>query len=128
MIAKVTDKIKVSVDTKYQSEHSQPDKGYFLFSYHIRIENQGDYAVKLLSRRWEIFDTLSKQRVVEGQGVVGQQPQIEPGKFYQYESACNLTSEMGSMKGTYYMQRLADGSLFEVEIPEFKLVVPAKMN
>lgn len=128
MNTQVTNDIKVSVETRFQELYSDPAKMYYLFTYRIRIENTGDYDVQLLRRHWNIFDSISEHRNVEGAGVVGQQPVLRPGEVYEYESACNLKSELGKMKGTYTFERLVDGEKFSVAIPEFKMLVPYRMN
>jgi ApaG protein len=128
MVAEVTHGIKVSVDTKYAEGHSNPDLHYFLFSYKIKIENNSEFAVQLISRHWHIFDSAAGLREVEGEGVIGQQPTIAPGDFFEYESACDLTSDIGSMRGTYTMHRNMDNKVFEIKIPRFELVVPRRLN
>jgi len=128
MITKVTHDIRVTVETKFQELYSDPAKMYFLFTYKIKIENTGDYDVQLLRRNWNIVDSISEHRSVEGAGVVGQQPVLRPKEVYEYESACNLKSEFGKMDGTYTFERLVDGEEFSVSIPEFKMVVPFRLN
>ena len=128
MVTAITEGVKITVNTNFRSEYSNPDQNNYLFSYRILIENQGDYAVKLLSRHWHIFDSCGEYREVEGEGVVGQQPTLKPGNVYEYESACNLRTDVGSMKGTYLMQRIIDQSQFLVNIPEFQLISPFKLN
>jgi ApaG protein len=128
MITKVTHDIRVTVETKFQELYSDPAKMYFLFTYKIKIENTGDYDVQLLRRNWNIFDSISEHRSVEGAGVVGQQPVLRPKEVFEYESACNLKSEFGKMDGTYTFERLVDGEEFSVSIPEFKMVVPFRLN
>ena len=128
MIAQITEGVKVSVDTVYQPEYSNPAKEHFMFAYKIQIENLSDYSVQLLSRHWLIFDSNGTNREVEGEGVVGLQPTIEPGYFHEYVSGCNLKTDMGTMEGTYTMKRLVDGELFEAAIPKFILVAPFKLN
>lgn len=128
MITKITDGIKISVNTVFQPEYSNPGGEHFMYAYQIRIENLTDYSIQLLRRRWFIADSNGTHREVEGEGVVGQQPIIDPGESHQYVSGCNLHTEIGSMKGHYQMQRLIDGRLFLVNIPEFLLYCPYKMN
>jgi ApaG protein len=128
MVTEVTQGIKVSVTTRFMEDYSNPENDYFIFSYQIRIENQNPFTVQLLNRHWEIWDSLSGKRIVDGEGVVGQLPILESGENYQYESACNLDSEIGSMKGIYTFKRLADGTQFEVAIPVFYLEVPVRAN
>jgi ApaG protein len=128
MVTIITDGVKVSVETIYQPEYSNPANDHFMFAYKVTIENMGNYAVRLLGRHWYIFDSNGAKREVEGEGVVGQQPVIEPGNSHEYVSGCNLKTDMGSMKGEYQMARLMDNSLFSVQIPEFYLIAPYRMN
>ncbi len=128
MITQVTDGVKVSVETTYQPDYSSPVQSHFVFTYRIRIENNSNYTVQLLRRHWKIHDAQAAVREVEGEGVVGQQPTLEPGEFHEYVSGCNLKTEMGKMKGTYLMERVVDGSKFRVTIPEFVMIVPYKLN
>lgn len=128
MVNTITEGVKVSVETLYQPEYSNPVNEHFMFAYKVTIENMTDYAVQLLRRRWDIFDSNGTHRAVEGEGVVGLQPVIEPGNMHEYVSGCNLKTEMGSMKGAYEMIRLLDNHQFDVEIPEFQLVTPYKLN
>ncbi|TAF78134.1 MAG: Co2+/Mg2+ efflux protein ApaG [Sphingobacteriales bacterium] len=128
MIAKITEGVKITVDTVYQPEYSNPAKEHFMFAYKIIIENLSDYSVQLLARHWVIFDSNGSKREVEGEGVVGLQPIIEPGNYHEYVSGCNLKTDMGSMQGTYTMKRLVDNELFKATIPQFLLVAPFKLN
>ncbi|NCD69318.1 Co2+/Mg2+ efflux protein ApaG [Mucilaginibacter agri] len=128
MVTTITDGVKVSVETQYQPEYSNPASDHYMFAYKINIENLGDTTVQLLRRHWEIFDSNGEHREVEGEGVVGEQPVIEPGSSHEYISGCNLKSDMGSMKGEYQMVRLLDNSLFDVQIPQFYMVAPYRMN
>lgn len=128
MVTAITQDVKISVDTTYQDEFSIPENAHFMFGYRITIENLGHHAVQLLRRKWYIFDVSGYCRIVEGDGVVGSQPILQPGETYIYDSGCNLKSEIGSMKGHYEMIRLVDEEIFQVEIPEFKLIVPYKLN
>lgn len=128
MVNAVTEGIKVTVKSAYRSEYSDPKRNNFLFSYRITIENQSDYTVKLLRRHWFIFDSNGEYREVEGKGVIGEQPVLHPGDVHEYESACNLTTEIGKMKGYYLMQRQLDRSDFRVAVPEFQMIVPHRLN
>ena len=128
MVTQITEGVKVSVETVYQSEYSNPANDHYMFAYKINIENLSEYSVQLLSRHWLIFDSNGAHREVEGEGVVGQQPVIEPGTSHEYVSGCNLKSDMGSMKGTYLMKRLVDEEDFEVKFPEFYLIAPYRLN
>lgn len=128
MVTQITDGVKVSVETMYQSEYSNPAQEHYMFAYKITIENLGDYTVQLMRRHWQIFDSNGSIREVEGEGVVGEQPVIEPGEQHEYVSGCNLKTDIGSMKGTYLMRRLLDNREVEVKIPEFQLVAPYRLN
>ena len=128
MVTYTTDGVKVSVETIYQPEYSNPANDHFMFAYRVHIENTGSYAVRLISRHWYIFDSNGAKREVEGEGVVGMQPIIEPGSSHEYVSGCNLKTDMGNMKGQYRMMRLLDNTFFDVQIPEFYLIAPYRMN
>jgi len=124
----ITDGVKISVETQYQPEYSNPASEHYMFAYKINIENLGDYTVQLMRRHWDIFDSNGTRREVEGEGVVGLQPVIEPGESHEYISGCNLKTDMGSMKGEYQMLRLIDNTTFDAHIPEFYLIAPFKLN
>ena len=128
MIAEVTQGVKVTVETEYQPSYSNPAQHHFVFTYRITIENQSEFTVQLLRRHWHINDAAFEAREVEGEGVVGQQPVLEPGQSHQYVSGCNLKSGMGKMAGSYLMERVMDGSRFNVTIPEFIMVAPMRLN
>ena len=128
MITQITEGVKISVETLYQPEYSNPANDHYMFAYKINIENLTESSVQLMRRRWFIFDSNGTHREVEGEGVVGLQPIIEPGSSHEYVSGCNLKTDMGSMRGSYAMRRLADQEEFEVSIPEFSMIAPYKMN
>lgn len=116
--------VTVHVAVSFLPEQSEPDRGRWFWAYHIRIENQGPQPVQLLTRHWIITDGRGVQQRVDGDGVVGEQPVIHPGKSYDYVSGCPLGTPTGSMKGHYSMIG-ADGQTFDVAIPQFALVAPA---
>lgn len=128
MISKISEGVTVSVETFYQPEYSNPASNEYMFAYRITIENNNDYPVKLLRRHWYIYDATGSLREVEGEGVIGVQPQINPTEKYQYVSGCNLKTEIGKMYGTYAMENVNNKKLFEVTIPSFEMTVPFKMN
>jgi len=128
MVTAITNGIKISVQTMYQDQDSNPATEHFLFAYRIVIENLSDYTIQLKRRQWFIFDSNGLQREVEGEGVVGEQPIINPGDAHAYVSVCNLNTEIGSMKGNYLMTRLADQTDFTVDIPKFELIAPYRLN
>jgi ApaG protein len=123
-----TQGVTVTVTTNYLPDYSSPSQEHFAFAYRIDIRNNSGYTVKLLRRHWFISDANGTVREVEGEGVVGRQPVLEPGESHQYMSGCNLKSGMGKMQGTYLMERLGNGDNFQVNIPEFTLMVPYRMN
>ena len=128
MISKISGGVKISVETFYQPEYSNPMNSEFMFAYKITIENSNDFPVKLLRRHWYIYDSDGSTREVEGEGVVGIQPVIAPAASYQYISGCNLRSEMGKMHGTYLLENVNNKKTFDVSIPAFEMQVPFKMN
>ncbi|WP_443937219.1 Co2+/Mg2+ efflux protein ApaG [Pedobacter sp. MW01-1-1] len=128
MVTAITDGVKVSVETVYQPEYSNPAEEHYMFAYRVEISNLSDYAVQLLRRKWFIFDSNSSRREVEGEGVVGLQPVIKPGQSHVYVSGCNLKTDIGTMQGKYVMKRLVDDEGFEVDIPEFQLIAPYRLN
>ncbi len=124
MVTEITQGIKVSVITEYQNGYSVPAQGHFVFTYQITIENNSEYTIQLLRRHWYIHDATFEKREVEGEGVVGLQPVLEPGEVHQYVSGCNLRSGIGKMFGFYLMERVVDGKKFKVNIPEFTMIAP----
>jgi ApaG protein len=122
--AATTRGVIVRVSVSYLPEQSEPSRGRWFWAYHVRIENEGEQAVQLLTRRWIIIDGRGARHSVEGEGVVGEQPLIEPGSSFDYVSGCPLATPTGSMRGSYRMVA-ADGDSFDVEIPRFALVAPA---
>lgn len=128
MTKTLTHDIEISVVSKYLPEQSSPKDNLYFFIYFITIENKGSQSVQLIKRHWEIFDSINDLRTVDGIGVVGETPVIEPGETFEYNSGCNLVSEIGYMKGHYIMKRLIDNSEINVTIPQFNLIVPAKLN
>jgi ApaG protein len=121
--AEETRNLIVRVAVNYMAEQSEPGKGRWFWSYHIRIENHGDMAVQLLTRRWEIEDARGAKHIIEGEGVVGDQPVLKPGGSYDYVSGCPHVTSSGSMHGSYNMIG-EDGSRFDIAIPKFALSAP----
>lgn len=116
----ITRNIRVEVLSRYSPEHSQPLNDDFVFQYTVRITNQGEKTVQLVSRHWVITDGLDRIREVKGQGVVGEQPVLAPGESYKYSSWCPLKTPTGMMHGTYQMVD-PDGGQFDIEIAPFAL-------
>ncbi len=128
MVSKISEGIEVSIETFYQKDYSNPLQNEYMFAYRITIENHNSFPVKLLKRYWEVYDSNSEFRVVEGEGVVGVQPLIRPGQNYQYVSGCHLKSELGKMQGHYTMENIDTKDLIHVNIPSFKMAAPVKLN
>lgn len=128
MVTEITQGVKVSVETEYQPAYSSPSQFHYVFTYRITIENQSEHTLQLMRRHWFIFDAGFTRREVEGEGVVGQQPVLEPGQTHQYVSGCNLKSGLGKMVGSYTMERVVDGATMLVNIPEFTMVAPLRLN
>ncbi|MBL0269479.1 MAG: Co2+/Mg2+ efflux protein ApaG [Chitinophagaceae bacterium] len=128
MTSMISKGMKVSVETFYQPDYSNPQQSEFMFAYRITLENHNAFPVKLHRRHWFIFDSNGSEREVEGEGVVGVQPVLQPGENYQYVSGCNLRSEMGRMNGHYEMEDLQSKKFFNVMIPAFEMMAPMKCN
>ena len=128
MTSMISEGVAVSVESFYQPDYSNPISAEFMFPYRITIENHNQFPVKLLRRHWHIFDSNGQNREVEGEGVVGVQPILNPGERYQYVSGCNLRTEMGKMYGTYLMENSNNKKEFQVNIPSFEMIVPFKNN
>ena len=128
MTSMISEGVEVSVESFYQPDYSNPISAEFMFAYRITIENHNQFPIKLLRRHWHIFDSNGQNREVEGEGVVGVQPILNPGERYQYVSGCNLRTEMGKMYGTYLMENINNKKEFQVNIPSFEMIVPFKNN
>lgn len=121
--AETTRGITVRVSVSFLAEQSEPAKGRWFWAYHIRIENDGPMAVQLLHRHWQISDGRGHRHEVRGEGVVGEQPRLEPGEAFQYTSGTPLPTPTGIMAGSYQMVNEA-GEQFDVAIPAFSLDAP----
>jgi ApaG protein len=119
----ITNNVRVEVESQYAPEHSRPFDNLWFFYYTVRVTNEGDSTVQLLSRHWIISDAGGKTEEVRGSGVVGKQPVLAPGESFQYTSNCRLPTSTGSMRGTYQMVT-EDGDHFDVEIAAFTLTEP----
>ncbi len=124
----ITQGIQITVQTHYYPSQSNPRLNQYFFVYQITITNKSDYTIQLLKRHWDITDALGIKRVVDGDGVVGEMPVIEPSQSYSYNSGCDFETEMGKMSGHYTVQKMVDGSLFNILIPEFIMEIPSKLN
>jgi ApaG protein len=115
--------IEISVQSTYVREQSNPDENLWFFAYTVRIRNGGSETAQLVSRHWVIADANGRVEEVRGPGVVGEQPILEPGKSFEYTSACPLPTPFGTMHGTYRMVT-GGGEAFDAEIAPFTLAEP----
>lgn len=128
MVQQVTQGIRVSVETNFEGTFYRNYKVQYSFSYRVTIENQGKDTVQLYNRFWEIKDALNNVEIVEGAGVIGKRPILNPGESHSYTSGCLLTAPIGSMSGYYVFINLQDMNNFQVFIPTFKLNAPFALN
>ena len=119
--------IDVSVTTRYLAAQSQPEQSRYAFSYTITIVNNGELPAQLLSRHWIITDGDGRVQEVRGAGVIGQQPHIEPGASHTYSSGTVMTTQVGTMQGSYQMLA-EDGKRFDATIAPFRLAVPGALH
>ncbi|WP_274630129.1 Co2+/Mg2+ efflux protein ApaG [Arvimicrobium flavum] len=123
MYRAVTRQIEVSVEPFYLVDRSAPEERRYFWAYRVTIDNQSAEFVQLLSRYWHITDGTGRIEEVRGPGVVGEQPELNPGDSYQYTSGCPLSTPSGIMVGHYTM-RNASGEMFNIDIPAFSLDLP----
>ena len=122
-----TDGLRVDVQAQYSPEHSQPAANHWFFLYTITLTNEGAETCQLISRHWIIRDATGHIEEVEGPGVVGEQPVLEPGDSFEYTSGCPLSTPFGSMEGTYQMVT-EQGAQFDAEIARFELREPGAIH
>jgi ApaG protein len=120
--------VKITVTPSYYENEAVDLLSVFYFHYVMEIENRNPFSIQLLHRYWKVSESLHASRVVNGEGVIGQQPIIEPGESFQYTSGCELESMIGTMEGHYVFQNLNDMSTFKVSIPRFHLIFPGLLN
>lgn len=119
--------IEVDVETAFVDEQSDPEQDRYVFAYTITIRNVGEVAARLLTRHWVITDSNGRIQEVRGEGVVGEQPHLQPGEGFRYTSAAMIETPVGSMHGSYQM--LADdGTQFDADIPAFSLSIPRTLH
>jgi ApaG protein len=116
--------VRVSVTAVYLEDQSDPEGGSWVWAYQVRIMNGGREAVQLLRRTWHITDARGRVQVVQGDGVVGEQPVLEPGETFEYTSGTPLETPSGIMSGAYHMVVVLTDERFDVEIPAFSLDSP----
>lgn len=123
MYRQTTRNVTVSVEPRYLDGESAPEKGVYVWSYTVRIENRSDETVQLRARHWKITDAYGRVQEVQGPGVVGEQPVLRPGESFEYTSGTPLGTASGFMAGSYSMQT-PDGGFFDVDVPAFSLDTP----
>lgn len=121
----ITAGVTVRVSVNFMPEQSRVEAGRWFWVYHIRLENGRDETVQLRTRHWRITDTRGMVNIVDGEGVVGETPVLEPGETHDYVSGCELSTSNGAMEGHYTFSK-PDGSLFDVAIPYFPLAAPSE--
>lgn len=122
-----TEGLRIRVVARFSPDHSNALANEWFFLYTIQISNEGEAPVQLLSRHWVITDATGQVREVQGDGVVGKQPLLEPGEAFEYTSGCPLETPFGTMEGTYQMVR-EDGTHFEARIARFELSEPRALH
>tara|TARA_R110001632_G_scaffold18408_4_gene57044 strand:- start:11357 stop:11743 length:387 start_codon:yes stop_codon:yes gene_type:complete len=128
MVQQITKGIKISVKTTYDGTIHRNQNMYYTFSYYVTIENNSLNTVQLTNRHWEIFDSLSTKEIVDGEGVIGQTPTLDPHDSYTYKSGTFLQSGTGSMSGFFTMKDLDTQKKFNVTIPTFQLSTLVSLN
>lgn len=119
--------IRVAVAVTYRDDQSDPSQGMYVFAYTMTVTNIGSMAAKLVSRHWYITDANGQVREVQGLGVVGQQPVLQPGESFEYTSGTSVATQVGTMHGSYRMIA-DDGHAFDADIPQFTLSVPRTLH
>lgn len=123
----LTQGIRVQVQSEYSPSRSAPKDGHWFFLYTITITNEGTEAATLVHRQWVITNAKGEVSEVQGPGVVGEQPRLEPGNTFEYTSACPLETSFGTLAGTYTFER-EGGERFDAEVPTFSLAMPYAIN
>jgi ApaG protein len=116
--------IRVSVRAFYLADQSEPERGHHVWAYRVTIANEAKETVQLLKRTWRITDGQGRTQEVHGEGVIGEQPVLEPGQSFEYTSGTPLSTPSGFMRGAYHMVVTATGEPFDVAIPAFSLDSP----
>ena len=128
MVSQVTRGIKITVLTSFEGTYFKNYKIHFAFSYVITIENNSKDSVQLMTRHWEIFDSLNEIEIVDGEGVIGKKPVLKPGECHTYSSGCLLSSPYGAMKGHFNMINYTSTRNLRVIVPTFRLCAPFALN
>ena len=127
MYSRKTRKINITVNPYFLDDQSEPDEQHFVWAYQVTIDNQGNEKVQLKNRYWKIIDSNGSEQEVKGEGVVGEQPILNPGEKFEYTSGTPLSTPSGFMGG-YYEMETKTGKKFEAIIPQFSLDSPFIKN
>ncbi|WP_294210685.1 Co2+/Mg2+ efflux protein ApaG [uncultured Chryseobacterium sp.] len=128
MFSKTTSNIKVSVVPEYDTKNSYPSENRYVFKYNITIENSGNFPIKILKRKWLVFDVGFGYTEIVGDGVIGLTPEIAVGDQFDYFSNVMLRSGVGNMSGKYLIRNMETEENFEVDIPKFNLLSEVLSN
>jgi ApaG protein len=128
MVTQITRGIKITAVTSFEGTYFKNQQLQYAFSYQITIENNSKDAVQLITRHWEISDSLKDVEVVEGEGVIGKKPVLRPGDSYTYNSGCLLSSSFGAMQGYFNMINYTSTRNFRVIVPTFRFSAPFALN
>ncbi len=125
---KTTEGVTIEVEVGFLPQQSSPARSIYGHVYHITIHNLRDHPIRLLRRNWAVENALGGISLVEGEGVIGQQPVIQPGGHFHYSSWTHVSTVIGKMSGAYTMMDLEGGTFFQAEVPEFLLIYPPVLN
>ena len=128
MVSQITRGIKISVSTNFEGTYYKNYKINFAFSYEITIENHSKDSIQLVSRYWEIYDSLNDIEIIEGEGVIGKKPVLKPGEKHVYSSGCLLASPFGAMLGHFNIINFTTTRSVKVVVPTFRLSAPFALN
>ncbi|MFT7344405.1 MAG: ApaG protein [Lentimonas sp.] len=128
MYTATTEGVKITVQTQFRPDLSQIDRSVYFFNYRVEIENNNTFSVQLIHRDWYIFDSLKESNFVSGEGVIGEQPILQPGEKFLYTSGAGLASEIGFMRGYYTFLNIGTETHFQVHVPTFQLISYPKLN
>ena len=127
MYTKTTNSINITVNPYYLEDQSEPEEQHYVWAYQVTINNMGKESVQLKNRFWKIIDSNGSKKEVSGEGVVGEQPVLQPGEKFEYTSGTPLSTPSGFMEGYYEMEK-RNGDKFDVTIPLFSLDSPHTAN
>ncbi len=128
MSAIITHGVEISAEAYYQEAHSRPKQSKYVWAYRISITNHNEFPVQLIERHWDIWDSSNVLKIVDGEGVIGEQPVLRTGETHRYMSWCPLQTDMGYMRGYFKMTNLTTQTHLTVKIPTFSLVADFRQN